>query len=241
MNLGRSEKLGLTGCPVQSVGLLSTSKLYVLHGKTMAFVPQFLDQQQFYLALDVNLLVDIFKHDVAYLRYNWREVGRPTLVMTVTHSMFENKQLQSALLATIRKVRTGYFNGVQVLMRSLSEFLSTACVNQLTFLETSAKTSLINEMNESTPLLNLPSVKHVASLEHNPDWNRRTEVLRKRRLSGTVHQLLQRTRSIDLSEGSGRNVTSCIRWNGRCNLRYTEAMCAEILQAAIAFTAHFDL
>ncbi|XP_033100359.1 phosphorylase b kinase regulatory subunit alpha, liver isoform-like isoform X2 [Anneissia japonica] len=167
MNLGRSEKLGLTGCPVQSVGLLSTSKLYVLHGKTMAFVPQFLDQQQFYLALDVNLLVDIFKHDVAYLRYNWREVGRPTLVMTVTHSMFENKQLQSALLATIRKVRTGYFNGVQVLMRSLSEFLSTACVNQLTFLETSgALESIVQSLeilndNDSCPMPFLPNVTYV--------------------------------------------------------------------------------
>ncbi|XP_071951330.1 phosphorylase b kinase regulatory subunit alpha, skeletal muscle isoform-like isoform X2 [Antedon mediterranea] len=199
--LGRSDKLGLTGCPVQSVGLLSTSKLYVLHDKTLAFVPQFLDQQQFYLALDVNLLVDIFHHDVAYLRYNWREVGRPTLVMTVTHSMFENMQLQSALLATIRKVRTGYFSGVQVLMRSLSDFLSTACVNQLTFLESSAKPdALISTLNDRHPSLNLLSTK-VSLTESN--WSQKTDRLRKRRMSGTIHQLLQRTRSIDLGESPG--------------------------------------
>ena len=38
--IGRNSKLGLSGRPSDVVGILATSKLYTLGGKTMAFLPQ---------------------------------------------------------------------------------------------------------------------------------------------------------------------------------------------------------
>ena len=38
--LGKSEQLGLSGRPTGEVGLLATSKLYMLDNKILAFIPQ---------------------------------------------------------------------------------------------------------------------------------------------------------------------------------------------------------
>ena len=38
--LGKNKKLGLTGRPSSEVGLLATSKLYVLQDNILAFIPQ---------------------------------------------------------------------------------------------------------------------------------------------------------------------------------------------------------
>jgi phosphorylase kinase alpha/beta subunit len=44
--LGRSEKLGLTGRVSRDVGVLSTSKIYKVHGRLFAFTPQVSDLAQ---------------------------------------------------------------------------------------------------------------------------------------------------------------------------------------------------
>ena len=51
-----------------------------------------MDQHQFYLALDNDLLSDISKTDVAYLRYNWRELGRPIITIIITQSMMGKRK-----------------------------------------------------------------------------------------------------------------------------------------------------
>ena len=42
---------------------------------------QFLDHEAFYLCLDNSLLVDLIRTDIAYLKTNWKLVGRPTIVL----------------------------------------------------------------------------------------------------------------------------------------------------------------
>ncbi|XP_070553680.1 phosphorylase b kinase regulatory subunit alpha, liver isoform-like isoform X9 [Ptychodera flava] len=150
--LGKNKRMGLSGRPSHDIGLLSTSKLYVLRDQVFVFTPQFLDQHQFYLALDNDLLVDMFKTDLAYLRYNWNELGRPTLTMTITHSMLDKEMnLQAAVLATIRKLQTGYTNGVRVKMGKLQDFISTSCFCRLTFLEGSAEDRDEHDIKIPTP------------------------------------------------------------------------------------------
>eukprot|EP00731_Ephydatia_muelleri_P030533 Em0022g47a len=44
---------------------------------------QFLDHEAFYLCLDNSLLVDLIRTDIAYLKTNWKLVGRPTIVLPI--------------------------------------------------------------------------------------------------------------------------------------------------------------
>jgi phosphorylase kinase alpha/beta subunit len=79
--LGVSQKMGLSGRPMQSVGVVGTSQLYRIHEAVVAFTPQFLDHESFYLCLDNRLLVDLIRTDLAYLKANWKLMGRPTIVL----------------------------------------------------------------------------------------------------------------------------------------------------------------
>eukprot|EP00731_Ephydatia_muelleri_P009613 Em0005g199a len=44
---------------------------------------KFLDHEAFYLCLDNSLLVDLIRTDIAYLKTNWKLVGRPTIVLPI--------------------------------------------------------------------------------------------------------------------------------------------------------------
>ena len=79
--VGVSSKMGLSGRPMQTVGVVGTSQLYRIHETVVAFTPQFLDHEAFYLCLDNRLLVDLVRTDLAYLKANWKLMGRPTIVL----------------------------------------------------------------------------------------------------------------------------------------------------------------
>nr|XP_023025645.1 probable phosphorylase b kinase regulatory subunit alpha [Leptinotarsa decemlineata] len=76
--LGRNKKLGLSGRKSRDVGILSTSKLYSLGDKIFAFTPQFTDMSQNYTATDYELMIDICKGELNFLKSSWQNMlGRP--------------------------------------------------------------------------------------------------------------------------------------------------------------------
>ncbi|XP_035825759.1 phosphorylase b kinase regulatory subunit alpha, liver isoform isoform X5 [Aplysia californica] len=134
--LGKNKRMGLSGrAPSSEIGLLATSKLYMLHDKILAFVPQFVDQRQFYLGLDVEYLVDNFKTQIDMLSNSWKGLGRPLMVVSFTRFALDNYQHPpNALLATIKKLQSGYISGTRVHLGKLSDFLHTSCMTKLSFL-----------------------------------------------------------------------------------------------------------
>lgn len=48
---------------------------------------QFIDQQQFYLALDNTMIVEMLRTDLSYLRSRWRMAGQPTITFPISHTM----------------------------------------------------------------------------------------------------------------------------------------------------------
>ncbi|CAB1345581.1 unnamed protein product [Coregonus sp. 'balchen'] len=118
--LGRNQRLGLTGRPYRRIGCLGTSKFYVIRNTIFAFTPQFIDHQQFYLALDNQMIVDMLRTDLSYLSSRWRMTGRPTVTFPISQTMLteDHSDLDPA---------TG----------KLSEFLTTSCFAKLGFLDAS--------------------------------------------------------------------------------------------------------
>ncbi|KAI1902606.1 hypothetical protein AGOR_G00017660, partial [Albula goreensis] len=135
--LGRNQRLGLTGRPYRRIGVLGTSQFYKLRNTIFSFTPQCIDHQQFYLALDNNMIVEMLRTDISYLRSRWRMTGRPTVTFPVTQSMLTDdyKEVDGAILATLKKLQDGYFGGARVQTGTLSEFLTTSCCAHLTFMD----------------------------------------------------------------------------------------------------------
>uniref|UniRef100_A0A8D2LYV4 Phosphorylase b kinase regulatory subunit n=1 Tax=Varanus komodoensis TaxID=61221 RepID=A0A8D2LYV4_VARKO len=135
--LGRNKRMCLSGRPFRYMGVLGTSKFYTIRDSIFAFTPQFVDQQQFYLALDNKMMVEMLRTDLSYLCSRWRMTGRPTVTFPVSHTMLDESgtRIHPAVLATLRKLQDGYFGGARIQTGRLSEFLTTSCCTHLSFMD----------------------------------------------------------------------------------------------------------
>ncbi|RLW07688.1 hypothetical protein DV515_00003644 [Chloebia gouldiae] len=149
--LGRNKNMKLSGRPHRHIGVLGTSKLYVIRNQIFAFTPQFTDQHHFYLALDNQMIVEMLKTELAYLTSCWRMTGRPTLTFPITHTMLvdDGTDIHPAVLATIRKLEDGYFGGARVKIGKLSEFLTTSFHTYLSFLDPDCDLKLFDDRNDN--------------------------------------------------------------------------------------------
>ncbi|CAM4731784.1 unnamed protein product [Leuciscus chuanchicus] len=150
VKLGNYKKLNLSGRPYRHIGVLGTSKFYVIRNGTYTFTPQFIDQHHFYLALDNQMIVEMLRTELAYLSSCWRMTGRPTLTFPITHSMLveDGDSVDPCILSTLRKLQDGYFAGARVQMANLSSFLTTSFHTQLTFLDADSEEELLEEDEE---------------------------------------------------------------------------------------------
>ncbi|XP_030354442.1 phosphorylase b kinase regulatory subunit alpha, skeletal muscle isoform isoform X5 [Strigops habroptila] len=135
--LGRNKKMCLTGRPYRHMGVLGTSKLYNIRKNIFTFTPQFIDQQQFYLALDNRMIVEMLRTDLSYLCSRWRMTGRPTITFPISHTMLDESgsSVHPTVLAMLRKLQDGYFGGARIQTGKLSEFLTTSCRTHLSFMD----------------------------------------------------------------------------------------------------------
>ncbi|NWU68346.1 KPB1 kinase, partial [Pterocles burchelli] len=135
--LGRNKQMCLSGRPYRNMGVLGTSKLYNIRQNIFTFTPQFIDQQQFYLALDNKMIVEMLRTDLSYICSRWRMTGRPTITFPVSHTMLDEtgSNMHPAVLATLRKLQDGYFGGARIQTGKLSEFLTTSCRTHLSFMD----------------------------------------------------------------------------------------------------------
>ncbi|KAI8900409.1 glycosyl hydrolases family 15-domain-containing protein [Globomyces pollinis-pini] len=143
--LGRNEKQGLSGRPDRPMGTLSTSKIYRCQGQLYAFLPHFMDREEFYLVSDNDYLVSLFEEEISTVRNHWMSSGRPTIVVMLTNQMLGNLETHSSragqntskhnlLNFFISIGSTGVCNGTRVRVGRLSEMVNTACVESLDFL-----------------------------------------------------------------------------------------------------------
>uniref|UniRef100_A0A4X1SR69 Phosphorylase b kinase regulatory subunit n=1 Tax=Sus scrofa TaxID=9823 RepID=A0A4X1SR69_PIG len=146
-SLGCNSKMKLSGRPYRHMGVLGTSKLYDIRKTIFTFTPQFIDQQQFYLALDNKMIVEMLRTDISYLCSRWRMTGQPTITFPVSHSMLDDDgtSLNPSILAALRKMQDGYFGGARIQTGKLSEFLTTSCCTHLSFMDPGPEGKLYSE------------------------------------------------------------------------------------------------
>ncbi len=170
--IGRNDKLKLTGRPIRRLRSLTTSRIFRIRGEAIAFLPSFLDQQQFYLTLDYHFLVSQIKGELVYIQRHWYNLGRPTMTLLLTHAMFEIGRYengrtaidQSPLLKLLKELEDGACNGVTVKLGYLNQLMITAGSERIDFIhdfkfpESPVKVPISNflltEPNSNHPLSN---------------------------------------------------------------------------------------
>ncbi len=136
--IGRNDKLGLTGRPIRRLRSLTTCRIFNIRGETIVFLPAFLDQQQFYLTLDYHFLVSQIKAEIAYISEQWTQLGRPTMTLLLTKSLlqegqneFQGKQYSSPLLELIAEFKQSKCNGVPIRLGYLNQLKLTAGIERI--------------------------------------------------------------------------------------------------------------
>jgi len=132
-HVGRNDRIGLTGRPLRQLRTLATSKMYVLSGERLVFLPQCLNQKGFYLAMDNRLLMQRLRLEFSYIYRHWDRTGNPLVVMTIKHNMLGSNN-REILIGFIKELQSGLTQGISVQLGLLSEFADTACYEKIDYL-----------------------------------------------------------------------------------------------------------
>lgn len=60
-----------------------------------------MDESRHYIASDIHMLLDIIKNEIAFLKTNWKELGRPVLVLPIRINILAGDAGLSPSLLTI--------------------------------------------------------------------------------------------------------------------------------------------
>jgi hypothetical protein len=94
-----------------------------------------MDQMSFYLASDIDYILDRFRTYISFLNKNWNNItGRPVVVVVLRSDLFETDPIPKNVIQTLKKLKTGYTNGVRVQMGKLEDFIHTSCITSLDFI-----------------------------------------------------------------------------------------------------------
>jgi phosphorylase kinase alpha/beta subunit len=131
--VGRNDRIGLTGRPLRQLRTLATSKVYVLSGERLVFLPQCLNQKGFYLAMDNRLLMQRLRLEFSYIYKHWDRMGSPLVVMNIKQNMLGSHN-RKVLIDFIKELQSGFTQGISVQMGLLSDFAETANYEKINYL-----------------------------------------------------------------------------------------------------------
>lgn len=132
-HVGRNDRIGLTGRPLRQLRTLATSKVYVLAGERLLFLPQCLNQKGFYLALDNRLLIERLRLELSYIYKHWDSPGNPLVVVAIKNNMLDNHYC-GMLINFIRELQQGSTQGISLQLGTLLDFIETSSYEKINYL-----------------------------------------------------------------------------------------------------------
>ncbi|NOT83728.1 MAG: glycosyl hydrolase family 15 [Methylococcaceae bacterium] len=131
--VGRNDRMGLTGRPMRQLRTLATSKVYILAGERLLFLPQCLNQKGFYLAMDNRLLIERLRLELAYINKHWDQPGNPLVVISIKQNMLGDLH-GDILLEFIKELQQGATQGIIVQLGSVLAFAETSSHEKINYL-----------------------------------------------------------------------------------------------------------
>ncbi|MBL6985872.1 MAG: glycoside hydrolase family 15 protein [Methylobacter sp.] len=132
-HVGRNDRIGLTGRPMRQLRSMATSKLYVLAGEKLLFLPQCLNQKGFYLAMDNRLLIQRLRLELAYIHKHWDRPGNPLVIMTIKQNMLGSHN-RGILIEFINELQLGFSQSISLQLGTLLDFEDTSSYEIINYL-----------------------------------------------------------------------------------------------------------
>ncbi len=131
--LGRNHKLGLSGRPMRRLRSLATSRVLILGGLPMLFLPQILNPRDFYLGLDGPFLAERLHSELMYIHRHWNQRNKPLLTLLIDNDHL-HKTDESELLALLKEMQAGDCGGVPTRVGRLQDLLPEASSERIDYL-----------------------------------------------------------------------------------------------------------
>ena len=132
--VGANRKLNLSGRPRRRLHSLATSHIYTLHGKQVIFLPQSLDEHNFYLTLDDRLMVERFKGELSYMFHHWDKQGNPLMVLYIKEAMLRDECAEE-FFECLRELQSGSCNNIPVVVGEFNELVNFANNERIDYLD----------------------------------------------------------------------------------------------------------
>ncbi len=132
LQIGRNDKLKLTGRPIRRLRSLTTSKVFRIRGEIMVFLPSFGDARHFYLAFDERFFIKQIKSELAYIRRRWKGAGRPTMTLLITRAQWESGS--EAFIELIAEMQSGTCDGTPVRLGHINQLAGAGARERIDFL-----------------------------------------------------------------------------------------------------------
>lgn len=121
--VGRSEKLGLSGRPFRRLRSLATAQAYRIGGRLHLFFGQFQNPNGFYVAFDNRLLLAQFRAELSYVARHWDQPGSPLLLFKLRAVALDGEGAD-AIIAVLKELQSGQCAGIPVALTALSALLA---------------------------------------------------------------------------------------------------------------------
>jgi phosphorylase kinase alpha/beta subunit len=131
--LGRNKKLGLSGRPMRRLRALSTSRVFMLSGSTMLFLPQILNLRDFYLGLDSSFLAQRLRSELVYIHRHWNQSNKPLMTLLIGRDRLHQED-ESDLITLLSELQTGDCGGVPTRVGKLRDLLPEAGTERIDYL-----------------------------------------------------------------------------------------------------------
>lgn len=131
--LGKNEKLSLSGRPFLVARTITTSRLHLLAGEEMIFLPYYFNPHGFYFSYDNTLLIKQFRSSLKFLAMHWDQPGQPIVPFLVREDMLSESE-QGVVLALLHDFQTGECDSVVIKTRPMGQLLTTAAVERIDYL-----------------------------------------------------------------------------------------------------------
>ncbi len=128
--LGKNDKLGLSGRPLLAARTITTAKLHILSHEEILFLPYYFNPRGFYFSYDNTLLVERFRSSLKFLTTHWDQPGQPILPFLVREDMLQEGR-NKEVLRLLHDFQNGSCNSMTIKLGPLRQLLSTASVERI--------------------------------------------------------------------------------------------------------------
>ena len=130
--LGKNAKLSLSGRPLFVTRTITTSRLHLIAGRKVLFLPYYFNPHGFYFSYDNKLLAEHFCASLKFLYKHWDKKAQPIIPFLVREDMLREKE-SGAIVDLLVQLKSQQCESVTIQTGPLKELLENVYVERIDY------------------------------------------------------------------------------------------------------------